>query len=292
MDSIRTLEPVAIFCLFNVVFVCGLYVTALSGQLSMATAAIAGTGGYLAAVLTTNMSWPLSAAVLASVIACGMLGGLIGGITLRMRDFILKLTTLAIGETMSVIAFNLDYIGGPNGFSGIPLLTDLTVAAIGATFALLVAWSVDHSRIGLAARAVRDDQLAASSMGVAPYKVRLLTFIVGSAVIGWGGALQAHYVLVVNPHDMGFFPSLTIVIFLLFGGLYSLWGPVLAAILLTTLPEVLRFTNEYRMIFYGMLITIVILRRPEGILRRQGTRFPKNGPTPVATAVSTSRQDP
>lgn len=274
MHSISAFEPVAIFCLFNVIFAAGLYVTVLSGQLSMATAAIAGVGGYVGAILTTNINWPLPAAILASVVACGVLGGLIGLITMRMRDFILKLTTLAIGEMLAVTAFNIDYIGGANGFSGIPLLTTLTVTAISAACALFIAWGFDHSRLGLAARATRDDDLAANSMGVNTRKVRLVTFIIGSALIGWGGVLQAHYVSMVSPHDMGFFPSLMIVIFLLFGGMYSLWGPVLAAILLTMLPELLRFTNEYRMIFYGLLITIVILRFPEGILRRRGARLP------------------
>lgn len=270
MTSLSALEPVLIFCLLNVTLVAGLYVTAMSGQLSMATAAIAGTGGYLAAVLTTNLDWPLWSAVASSIVVCGLLGGIIGVITVRMRDFILKLTTLALGETLAVIAFNIEYIGGANGFSGIPLATTLPITVVGASAALFVAWSFDHSRLGLASRAVRDDDLAADAMGVNLRQMRLLTFVIGSAIIGWGGALQAHYVLFVTPHEMGFFPSLTIIIFLLFGGMYSLWGPVLAAVLLTLLPELLRFTDEYRMIFYGLLITIVVLWRPEGILRRRG----------------------
>ncbi len=81
-----------------------------------------------------------------------------------------------------------------------------------------------------------------------------------------GGALQAHYVLVINPSDLGFFVSLNYIIFLLFGGLYGLWGPVLAAIVLTAAPELLRFTNEYRLIFYGLIIVLVVLLRPEGLI--------------------------
>lgn len=272
MTSLGALEPIAIFSLLNVIFVAGLYITALSGQLSMATAAIAACGGYLGAILTTNFNWPLPAAVAVAILACGTLGGLIAAITLRMRDFILKLTTLAIGETLAVLAFNIDYIGGANGFSGIPILTTLGITVASACAALFIAWSFDNSRLGLASRATRDDDVAANSMGVNLKTVRLLTFIIGSAVIGWGGALQAHYVLLVSPHDMGFFPSLTIIIFLLFGGMYSLWGPVLAAVLLTMLPELLRFTNEYRMIFYGLLITVVILRRPDGLVLRRGMK--------------------
>jgi hypothetical protein len=82
------------------------------------------------------------------------------------------------------------------------------------------------------------------------------------------GAIQAHYVLVISPHDLGFFVSLNFIIFLLSGGLQTLWGPVLGAVLLTVLPEMLRFTNEYRLILYGLIIVLVVLCRLERLLTR------------------------
>jgi len=89
--------------------------------------------------------------------------------------------------------------------------------------------------------------------------------------VGMAGAMQAHYVLVVSPSELGFFVSLNYVIFLLFGGMYTLSGAVLGAILLTVLPEALRFANEYRMILYGLIIVAVVLWRPEGLIRRTPT---------------------
>src|SRR6185437_14265734 len=156
---------VLIFTLLNIALTLGLYVTALSGQLSMATAAIAGIGAYLSAVLTVNFGWPFIGAIAAAAVAGALVGIMIAAVTIRMRDFILKLTTLAFGEALSVVAFNIDYIGGANSFSGIPAKTTFLTSVVTMLIALCVAWRFDGSRLGFAARAVRDDPLAASAMG-------------------------------------------------------------------------------------------------------------------------------
>ena len=277
--NLASLEPVIIFTLLNVCMALGLYITALSGQLSMATAAIAGVGGYLSAILTVKFSWPLLPATLLAALAGALVGGVLALVTLKMRDFILKLTTLAFGEALSVLAFNWDYIGGANSFTGIELKTTIWTALAAMFIAVYVAWRFEGSRLGLASRAVRDDPLAASAMGVSIAQVRTVTFALGAALVGMAGAIQGHYVLVISPHDLGFFVSLNFVIFLLFGGLQTMWGPVLGAVLLTALPEILRFSNQYRLILYGLVIVLVVLRRPDGLLTR----------TPTGRAVRLSR---
>ena len=176
-----SLEPVIIFTLLNVAMTLGLYITAMSGQLSMATAAIAGVGAYLAGVLTVNFGVPFIPAVLAATLAGALVGTLLAVLTLKMRDFILKLTTLAFGEALTVIAFNWDYIGGANSFYGISAQTGVWSAAATALLAFYVAWRFDGSRLGFAARAVRDDAVAATSMGVPAARVRIITFALGSA---------------------------------------------------------------------------------------------------------------
>src|SRR5215510_680692 len=266
--NLASMTPVAIFTLLNVAMALGLYATALSGQLSMATAAIAGVGGYLAAVLTVNFGWAFLPAILMGAIAGALVGAFLALVTLKMRDFILKLTTLAFGEALSVLAFNWDYIGGANSFTGIELKTTIWTALAAMFIAVYVTWRFDGSRLGFASRAVRDDPLAASAMGVSVAQVRTVTFALGAALVGMAGAVQGHYVLVISPHDLGFFVSLNFIIFLLFGGLQTMWGPVVGAILLTALPEILRFSNQYRLILYGLVIVLVVLRRPDGLLTR------------------------
>lgn len=269
------LEPIFIFTLLAVMQVLGLYITAMSGQLSMATAAIAGVGAYLSAILTVKMGWWFTPAILMGALVGAIVGLVLALITLRMRDFILKLTTIAFGEAIAVLAFNWDYIGGPNSFTGIAPYTTIWTCLVGAGIALYVTWRFDGSRLGFAARAVRDDPVAATAMGVSLAQLRCITFALGSLLVGAAGAIQAHYVLVVSPHDLGFFVSLNFIIFLLFGGMQTMWGPVLGAILLTALPEALRFAKEYRLIVYGLIIVIVILKRPQGLLTRIPTGLPK-----------------
>src|ERR1043166_5549103 len=265
------LEPGLIFTLLNVMQVLGLYITAMSGQLSRATAAIAGVGAYTAAILTVKFGWPFGPTIIIAAIGGALVGVLLALITLKMRDFILKLTTLAFGEALAVLAFNWDYIGGANSFTGIPLQTTIFTCIAGTLVALYVAWRFEGSRLGFAARAVRDDPVAAAAMGISLKQIRSITFALGAALVGMAGAIQGHYTLVISPRELGFFASLNFIIFLLFGGLQTIWGPVLGAVLLTALPETLRFTNEYRLILYGLIIVLVVLLRPQGLLTRTPT---------------------
>lgn len=275
MPSFTFFEPILVSTLLNVAMTLGLYVTALSGQLSLATAAIAGVGGYTAGVLTSRYGVPFVPAVAAAAAMGAALGTLLAVLTARMRDFILKLTTLAAGEALSVLAFNWDFIGGANSLTGLEPRTGLVTCVLVAAIALFVAWRFDGSRLGYASRAVRDDPLAAASMGVSVLKVRVVTFALGSALIGMAGAAQAHYLLVVTPSQLGFFVSLNFIIFLLFGGLQTLAGPVLGAVVLTALPEALRFASEYRLIVYGFIIVLVMLLRPDGLLARTPLGAPR-----------------
>jgi branched-chain amino acid transport system permease protein len=271
MPNFAFFEPILIFSLLNVAMTLGLYITAMSGQLSMATAAIAGVGGYASGVLTVKFGVGFVPAVIAAAFLASLVGAALAVLTAKMRDFILKLTTLAFGEALSVLAFNWDYIGGANSLTGLTFHTGLWTCVVGALIAFYVAWRFDLSRLGFAARAVRDDPLAAASMGISVAGIRVITFALGAALVGMAGAMQAHYVLVISPHDLGFFVSLNYIIFLLFGGMYTIWGPIVGAVLLTVLPEALRFANEYRLILYGLIIVAVVLWRPEGLIKRRPT---------------------
>jgi len=263
------IEPIIIFTLLNIALTLGLYVSNLSGQLSLGTAAISGIGGYLSAVLTSRLGLPFPMAVLASMIVGAAVCSALAVMTCRMEMFVLKLVTLAFGEAVVVLAFNIEYLGGANSFTGITLHTNSWNSLALAITALLVALSMDRSPIGYIARATRDDALAAAAMGVSIRGIRTLTFMVSGAIIGIAGALQAHYILVMNPHDLSFFISLSVVIFLLFGGVQSVWGAILGAALLTVLPEALRFTNEFRHILFGALIVAIVMLRPNGLITRR-----------------------
>lgn len=261
-------EPIIIVCLLNLTLVSGLYINALSGILQLCTAAIAGIGGYAAAVLAVNFGWPFIPSLAVAALAGALVGAVLALVTARMALFVLKLTTLAFGEAVVVLVYNTDYLGGANSFTGIPLHTDLLAAGLGAALAVFVAWFMDRSVVGFAARAIRDDPIAAGSVGISVRRIRVLTFTVGAAIIGLGGALQAHYILVISPHELGFFTSLSFIIFLVIGGTQTLRGPLLATIVLTAVPEAIRFAGEYRLMLYGLVVVVVVLLRPDGLITR------------------------
>ena len=268
MTSFAFWEPILIITMINAMLALGFYVTMSSGILSVAHAAAAGMGAYAAAVLTTNFHWPFAPAVVVAIVVGGVVGAGLALVTMRMNLLVSSLVTLGFGETMSVIAFNIDYLGGASSFSGIPLRTTLGVTTGSLLLTIYVVWRYEGARIGLAARAVRDNPLAAAANGIDVLRTRVIAFSLGAAIAGFAGAISAHYTLVVNPADLGFFPSFYIQVYAIFGGSYTMWGPILGAWVLTFLPQLLRFAAVYRFALYGLSIVLVILLRPQGVLTR------------------------
>ncbi len=252
----------------NAIIAMGLYFSNSAGALSACHAALAGMGAYLAAVLTTNFDWPFPVALLAGAVMGFAIGMLLVLMTLRMNELVAGLTTLAFGETMVTIAFNLDYIGGANGFIGIPLQTTFDNVYLVLALVVFAAWRFDRSRLGYAARACRDNAHAAAAMGINVPWVKTLVFALGSGIAGLGGGLRAHYVLVQNPDDMGFFFSINYLIFWVFGGSYTFLGPIFGAMFLTILPELLRFSLYDRFIIYGVILTAIVIVRLQGVITR------------------------
>jgi branched-chain amino acid transport system permease protein len=246
----------------------GLYVSNSAGALSVAHAALAGMGGYLGAVLTTNSHWPFAAAlVLGGLIGLGA-GILLAAVTLRMNALVAGLTTLAFGETMVVVAYNVKGLGGDTGFYGIPPDTTEFIAIVALLVVMFFCWGFERSRLGLAARAVRDNGTAAAAMGVNQNATKVLVFAIGAGIAGVGGVLNVHFILVQQPANLNFAASLPIVIIWVFGGSYTFWGPVFGALILTFLPELLRFSAEARYMMYGLLLAIFVIVRPSGVIAR------------------------
>jgi branched-chain amino acid transport system permease protein len=247
----------------------GLYISSSAGALSVAHAAIAGMGGYAGAILTTNFGAPFGVAIAAGILLGIATGVLLAAATLRMNPLVAGLTTLAFGETMVVVALNIDYLGAGSSFYGIPPHTTLGVVYSTLAIVLFIGWRFERSRLGLAARACRDDSDSAAATGVPVTRVKLTVFALGAGIAAAGGVLRVHYVLVERPADLGFANSLEILIVWVFGGSYIFLGPAIGAMILTFLPELLRFSQEERLIVYGLLLTIMVLIRPQGLLTRQ-----------------------
>jgi branched-chain amino acid transport system permease protein len=259
-------ESILITALLNAILAMGLYVTVRSGQLSVAHAALAGVGGYLAAILTTNLDLPLVVGVLAAIAIGGALGVLIAVFIKRMSALVGSLASLAIGQAIAIVAFNADFVGSANGFQGIQSLTTLPIVVAAFLVTLWIASRYERSRFGIAAQAASDDLTAAATSGIDVLRIRMIAFGLGGGIAGLAGSLTAHYALVIVPGDLAFAASFAVLIFVLFGGSQTVFGAVMGALLLTALPQVIRFTIELRFVLYGLLVATIMLLRPEGLI--------------------------
>ena len=289
MWSLSFWAPVLIFAGINAIVAIGVYVALMSGQLSVGHAAFMGIGGYSSGMLTAELGWPFLPATAVAVLIGAAVGALIAILTLRMNPLVVGLATLAFGESVVVLAINTEAIGG-TGLTGMPNFVGLGTVFVTVIIVTVLVRRLEHSGIGLAARAVRDSPLAASCMGVNILRVRMSTFAMGTGIAALGGALDAHYTLFLHPSDMAFWVSIQFLIFAIFGGSYVVWGALIGALFLTMLPEVFRVAFDFadsasqslRLIAYGVALTAVVILRPEGLIavkpnmaRRPGLHLPR-----------------
>jgi len=250
----------------NAIITTGVYFSSSAGAFTVAHAALAGMGGYASALITSNLGFPVWVGILVGAALAFVTGSLLGWVSAQMHPLVAGLATMAFAEITVVVAFNTEQLGGATGLTGIPLRTNLGLVYLVLALALFAAWRFHHSRLGYAAHAIRDSMRAASVMGVNVVRVKALVFGIGSAVAAVGGALHAHYIMVQTAGDMGFWGGMNYAFFWIFGGSYTFWGPALGAMVLTILPEALRFSMSGRYILYGLLLMIVVVVRPQGLI--------------------------
>jgi len=212
--------------------------------------------------------------LIAAAIASGFVGYLVGLPTLRLRGDYLAIVTLGFGEIIRVVILNIQAVGGARGFINIPNSTSaFLVVFILASCVFLTHRFVMASQ-GRALLAIRENEIAAEAMGVDTTSYKVGAFVVSSAVAGVAGGLFAHYLCYINPSSFDFMKSVEIVIMVVLGGMGSVSGAILAAFILTFLPEALRPLQDLthvdlRMVIYSLLLILMMLLRPQGIFGRQ-----------------------
>lgn len=256
------LTPVVI----DAIAVLGLYVIANTGRLSIGQAAFFGLGGYASAILTVSIGLhPMLSIPLAGIVS-GLIGAVFALVARRLSHWFFAITTLAFSVMAIGLVSNSGLLGGATGFYGVPLAVDLPQALIFLVLVVaLVAW-IDSTAFGRSMRAVRDSDIAAEALGINPTVIRISAFAIGTALAGVAGGLWAHYLGLIRPHDMSLDHSLLILIFLAVGGIEFWAGALFGAFFLGLLPELLRFSNEYRLALFGGLLAFVMVLRPAGIL--------------------------
>ncbi len=265
-----------------------------AGQFSLGHAGFMAVGAYFSAFLTFfyfapyveklgagTKSWMMqNTLLLASVLAGGALaafaGYIVGLPSLRLRGDYLAIVTLGFGEIIRVLILNVDKIGGARGFSGIPNWSNFFWVYFFCGVTILISWRLVQSSVGRAFLAVREDQIAAEAMGVNTTRYKVKAFVIGSFLAGVAGGLYAHYMMYLNPTMFMFIKSFEVVAMVVLGGLGSISGAVIAAVILTFLPEglrmakgVLHMTKDPRMVIYSIMLIVLMLTRPQGLLGRR-----------------------
>lgn len=250
-----------------------------AGQISLGHAAFFGLGAYLSGVLTTTYDWNPWLTMVVAALTVGGLAFAIGFPILKLKGHYLAMATLGLGIIIYIV-FNewVDVTGGPSGFSGIPNLqlgplnfdNDLKNYYLVWCFALgcvLLSLNLANSRIGRAFRAIHDAEVAARVVGVNARLLKVQVFALSAMICAIAGSLYAHVMTFVAPPSFGFNISVELLTMVVIGGLGSIYGSFLGALLLTLLPEFLRFMHDYDIVFYGGLLMVMTIFMPGGLVR-------------------------
>ena len=252
-----------------------------TGQFSLGHAGFMAVGAYASAKFTIELSHAVPPQLtplifLAALLLGGLLAALAGlavGVpTLRLRGDYLAIVTLGFGEIIRVILQNMDSVGAASGLKGIPGYTNLFWVWAFAAITVYAVTSMVNSTYGRGFIAVHDDEVAASAMGINPVRYKVTAFVVGAFFAGIAGGLYAHHKQFLSPTGFDFLKSIDIVMMVILGGMGRTAGVIIAAVLLTLLPEFLRGFAEYRMIIYSLLVIVLMIVRPQGLFSFQRKR--------------------
>lgn len=262
----------------NIILAVSLHlIIGITGQFSIGHAGFLAVGAYMSAIVTMKLGLPFAVAILAAGVAAAIAGVVIGIPTLRLRGDYLAIATLGFGEIMRIVFLNVDYVGGASGMTVSHLITwPWLVACVLIT--IIVIANFTNSTHGRACISIRENEIAADAMGINTTYYKVMAFIIGAFFAGVAGALHAHNFYIIQPVNFGFLKSFDILILVVLGGLGSMSGSIVAAILLTIISTFLSSYPEVRMVIYSLVLVVMMLFRPQGLMgTKEITAFLKIG---------------
>lgn len=258
-----------ILMIINIILAVSLHlVIGITGQFSIGHAGFLAVGAYVSAIITMKFELPFILAIIIGGIVAALAGLLVGIPTLRLRGDYLAIATLGFGEIIRIVFLNIEYVGGAAGMM-VSNMTTWTSAFVCLVITIIVIVNFTNSRHGRACISIRENEIAADAMGINTTFYKVVAFAIGSFFAGIAGGLFSHNFYIIQPTNFGFLKSFDILIFVVLGGLGSLSGSVIAAILLTIVSTYLQQYPETRMIIYSIVLVVVMLYRPQGLM---GTR--------------------
>lgn len=276
-------QQITMFALIVTVTSLGLNVIyGYTGQFSLGHAAFYGIGAYTSAYLVKLLgiegAFPFLPILLISGLAAGLIGYFIGIPILKLQDDFLAIATLGFGTLVRVILDNSDkfaeVLGGSRGFVGIPRIINLELAFFATVFVVLVTRNLIYSRYGLFWRCIRDDELAATSVGINTSRMKLMAFSYGCMLAGFGGALYAHLYTFLHPSNFDILKSIDFLIIVIIGGMGSIAGTIYASIIWVGLIEGLRIVLpvavlDLRWVVIPLLLIALMMWRPYGLMTKK-----------------------
>ncbi|MDZ4766590.1 MAG: branched-chain amino acid ABC transporter permease [Chloroflexota bacterium] len=281
MDFFRNIgisEPVFQFMLVNSILGLSIYFTLYTGMFSLANAGFMAIGAFVGVILTQTAELPFAVGIGGGMLAAGLIALPIGLPVLRLRDIYLAIATIGFGEVVRILILNFDPLvssivgervaltGGALGIKGIPKLTETWHLIAFLVVVVFVILRVHQSRFGRAMAAIRQDEKVAANMGINVVYVKNVVFIVSAMLAGAAGAFSGHLTRIISPDGYGFAQAVNILAFAVLGGTSLVFGPILGALVLTALPEVLRPVREYRGVINGLILMLVIVYLPGGLI--------------------------
>ncbi len=275
---------IAIVTMMHIILALGLCFVMNTAQVPLCQAAFVGIGAYFSTLLVMKLSLSFWLALPIAGVLAGLIGIIIGVITLRIKGIYFAMATFAFGEIVRLIFIGwVSLFGGANGISSIPppnpieiphlfklefqaKMPNYYLTLVVLLVCLLVIYRLNHSRIGRGITAIRESDRLAECMGIDTMRYKVLAFALNSFFAGVVGSFYAHYVHFIGPQDFTFSQSVEYIVFVITGGTGTIGGPVIGSIFLTILPEFLRVAVEYQVVIYGLALMLVILFMPKGIM--------------------------
>jgi len=259
-----------------------------TGQISLGHAGFLGIGAYASGVLTAQFGWPPLVALLVGAAGAGLLAFAVARPILKLKGHYLAMATLGLGIIIAIVLTNeAKYTGGPDGFAvpslafaGAELSGEKAWYALVASLLVAVTWlscNLIDSPAGRALQAIHGSEIAAQVAGVRTTQVKVRIFVVSAVVASVVGSLTAHYVAFVTPGLAGFFHSIELVTMVVVGGMASIFGSIVGAVILTMLPQLLSTFEGWETVVFGSILMLTMIFLPRGIVPTLAAKFRRGG---------------
>ena len=243
-------------------------ITGFTGQFSLGHAGFMSIGAYVCALITMRM--PTIAGfilgVFSGAITAAFIGCVVGLPTLRLRGDYLAIATLGMSEIIRIIFLNMKITNGAAGLNGIPQFVNWLWLFVFTAGTVLLIVNFLKSSHGRACISIREDEIAAEAMGINTTKYKVMAFATGAFCAGIAGALYASYFYFLKPDLFGFLKSIDVLVIVVLGGLGSVSGSIIAAVLLAIISTFLQSFPELRMVIYALMLVVIMLFRPQGLM--------------------------